>query len=144
MLRAIVFASLVTMTLAGPTLSADEFPDVTGRWISQAEVMVIDLSNDEPPREAAPTVVFEIDWQDGARFSGIEISHTNADEGALPLIQERVAGVIGPDNDTAVMIDENGSRQCRIESRDRMICVYTHLDERRAVVSRGTWTREVQ
>jgi hypothetical protein len=128
----------------GQTFAQSGIPDLKGRWSVQYET----VGFRKPAPAGAPAhyartvdVTYVIDWQEGGRIAGREIRQ--ATTGGHPMIQgEPIIGVIGPDNATLSMVDENGSYDCRIRSAEALDCVYRHTLPERSDVARGTWSRQ--
>jgi len=54
---------------------------------------------------------------------------------------ENMAGVIGWDNKTLYMVDQDGYTDATIVSKDKITSVYRHVGAKDAVVAAGVWTR---
>ncbi|WP_158968350.1 hypothetical protein [Chachezhania sediminis] len=123
---------------------AEEIPDLTGRWTFTAEAVGFTfdkygVSEETAFRTFESTVDF--DRQDGRRVAGHEVDH-KVSSGPDPIGIERVVAVIGHDNKSVYMVDENGFRDCVILDADTMSCVYRHTLEHRSDISVGYWKRQ--
>ena len=74
-----------------------------------------------------------IDKQDGARFSGSKSSDKR---------KETVSGVIGFDNKTVYMVDDDGIMLCKLVGPDKMEQIYLHITKHRSVAARSIMTRK--
>ncbi|WP_421726011.1 hypothetical protein [Bauldia sp.] len=134
---------LSTIVVSGAAVAEDSVPDLRGTWVVIGEGMRIDTADKTSiPLDTESTVV--IDWQEGSRISGYEVDQKSVNDAPDPaMADEVIAGVFGPDN-IVYMTDENGFRDCWIESAETMRCVYRHALADRTVVSFGVWTKQPQ
>jgi hypothetical protein len=72
-----------------------------------------------------------IDKQEGFRFSGVKSSDRR---------REIVSGVIGFENNTVYMAEEDGILLCRLVAPDKMEYVYLHVTTQRSIAGRGFMT----
>ena len=135
-----IFAILLATSLPRVATADDGIPDLKGRWSIVADGMAFAIPVAEGPAPVHAESEFVIDRQDGFRISGTEVTQNLS--GAEPVSEkEQFAGVIGVDNKTVSMVDENGFRDCDIVTPSRMECIYRHVATTRAVVTRNTWTK---
>jgi hypothetical protein len=144
-MRAILILFVILLT-AGPSLAAsaqDGIPDLTGTWTIVADGMAFAIPKAGDPETVHAESEFVIDHQDGFKISGSETTQNMS--GTVPVSEkEQFAGVIGVDNKTVSMIDENGFRDCDIVSSDKMECIYRHVASSRGVVTRNTWVKQAK
>lgn len=122
-------------------LAGSETPDLKGTWVWQdqgarhyrsAEPLGKTHLKDKIPY---PDISFtmNIDKQDGFRFSGTKSSANWT---------ESISGVVGFDNETVYMVDDNGFSFCRLVSPDKMEQIYLHITDKHSVASRGILIRK--
>jgi len=70
---------------------------------------------------------------DGFRFSGKKSSENWT---------ESISGVVGFDNETVYMVDDNGFCFCRLVSPDKMEQIYLHITDKHSVAARGILIRK--
>jgi hypothetical protein len=144
MRHTLIAAALLAAGASFSAVAQDAPPDLKGTWAVTFEA----VGFRKPVTDGAPThyartveASFSIDWQEGARIAGREIEQTSSTE--HPLVQgEQIAGVIGWDNATLSMVDDNGFHDCRIVTSDSMECTYRHILPERSDVSRSIWTKQ--
>jgi hypothetical protein len=126
-----------------PAAAQDAVPDLKGTWNVTFEAVGFRKPADGAPTNYARTIdaSFSIDWQEGARLAGREIDQTSSTEHAL-VQGEQIVGVIGWDNATLSIVDDNGLHDCRILSPDSMQCIYRHILPERSDVARSVWTKQ--
>jgi hypothetical protein len=140
-----VTVAVVLAVLSASALADETFPDLTGTWERQSDA--VGHKNALGEGEAATRFVghveaaLVIDWQDGARFTGREMDEKGTEDyGALS--GEQYSGVIGFDNVSVYMVDENGFTDCRLVSADVMECIYRHITPEASIAGRLTLTRQ--
>ena len=139
MLNKLVLLSVITFSSAA--VAQDSVPDLRGTWVVQAEGMRIDPTDGSVAAVGAESV-FVIDSQEGNRISGYEVDQKSTTDASSPAkTDEVIAGVFGPDK-IAYMVDENGFRDCWVQSPERMHCVYRHIQSNRTVVALDVWTKQ--
>ena len=127
----------------GLASAQSDIPDLMGTWRVESAAVAHaqrDVAENEARFVSEPVFEMLIDWQDGRRFRGVEGEHNVAEE-MVPLAGERFSGVIGFDNESAYLVDDNGFLDCRIMSAQRMECVYRHITPERSVASLNVWTK---
>jgi hypothetical protein len=138
-------AGMAILLLAGGgtwALAADDVPDLKGQWEIESEAVRI-RPGEEAPVTAGLKALFVIDWQEGRRFSGREAEQ--AGDGAIkPVADAEQFGGVVSFGEMVAIVDENGFRDCRIVSVDRMDCVYRHVESDHAVVAWNVWRRRSQ
>ena len=60
--------------------------------------------------------------------------------GSVP--DERISGVVGPDNKTVHIVDDNGTSDCTIVSPDQLDCIYRHTTATASLVGINIWRRK--
>jgi hypothetical protein len=143
-MKLLLAAAFVAVGAFTSAFAQDAVPDLKGTWTVTFEAVGFRKpAADGTPTHYARTIEgsFSIDWQDGARVAGREIEQTSSSE--RPLVQgEQIAGVIGWDNATLHLVDDNGFHDCRIQSPDRMECTYRHVLPERSDAARSVWTKQ--
>jgi hypothetical protein len=138
-----VVASAVAVT-SGVAAAQSDVPDLTGTW--QIDATAVGHPNGETEQGATTRLLFEgtfefvVDWQDGPRFSGIDVVE-EVDASLAPRPNEQFSGVISPDNTMAYIVDNNGTFDCTIVSPDRLECIYRHIEPEASIVAINIWTR---
>ncbi len=129
------------MAIAVTVFAGSEIPDLKGTWILKNKAVGHDkLTELQPERHtdlkdglAEVAFTLKIDRQDGFRFSGTKVSDTRT---------EKVSGVIGFDNKTVYMVDDDGILLCKLVSPDKMEQIYLHLTKHRSLAARGMLIRK--
>ncbi len=142
-MRALTLAAALLITAIVPVTSfaGSDIPDLKGEWVMKTDAVLHSNKAELPPerhvdaREGYVSVDFvvTIDEQEGFRFSGIKSSKKR---------KETVSGVIGFDNESVYMVDDDGIMLCRIVAPDKMEQIYLHVTEHRSVAGRGIMTRK--
>jgi hypothetical protein len=144
MWKVLIAAALVAAGASIPALAQDAAPDLTGTWkVTFEAVGFRKPATNGSPTHYARTIeaAFSIDWQEGARVAGREIDQTSSTEHAL-VQGEQIVGVIGFDNATLHIVDDNGLHDCRILSPDSMQCIYRHILPERSDTARSVWSKQ--
>lgn len=136
-LAAIVFVLSMSVT----ALAGSEIPDLKGEWVMKAQSVIHSKTDAMQPKRhvdvrkghADIDFILTIDKQDGFRFSGVKSSKKR---------KETVSGVIGFDNKSVYMVDDDGIMLCRIVGPDKMEQIYLHITEHRSVANRAIMTRK--
>ncbi len=122
----LVMASLLWITVPA---GAEEVPDLVGNWTGNGSVVRMGALNHFPEMssenltykdEVSRTLVIE--EQKGRRFAGVWISSEN------PGATEAVLGVIGFDDETLYMVDEDGHFDGRLISDTELELAYREVD----------------
>jgi len=137
----LLLTTLFTTLIAVTVFAGSEIPDLKGTWILKNYAVGHDkLPELQPQRHtelknglAEVTFTLKIDRQDGARFSGTKASRRRT---------EKVSGVIGFDNKTVYMVDDDGILLCKLVSPDKMEQIYLHITKYRSLAGRGILTRK--
>ena len=145
----IVLSLLLVLSLGTYlTVSGQEepkIPDLKGTWVggdgSGIRVDKDSGTGEADPlahREAGPsknalTFTVVIDFQDGASFSGTR---------GTEKLTETLVGVIGSDNETLYLIDEDGYLFGQLLSDDQMELIYLENSENAQIAGRGIYTRQ--
>ena len=139
-LSCLMAALFVLMAVCAASAGSD-IPDLKGTWVYKDQAVRHFRSPDLPAKThmkantpyAEIAFTMNIDKQDGFRFSGTKVSEKST---------ERISGVIGFDNKTVYMVDDNGFLFCRLVSPDKMEQVYLHITKTHSVAARGIMTRK--
>jgi len=129
------------MAIAVTVFAGSEIPDLKGTWTLENQAVGHDKLTDVQPERhvdlknglAEPAFTLKIDRQDGFRFSGTKASGTRT---------EKVSGVIGFDNQTVYMVDDDGILLCKLVSPDKMEQIYLHITKHRSLAARGMLIRK--
>jgi len=129
------------MAIAVPVFAGLAIPDLKGTWTLKNKAVGHDkLAELQPQRHtelknrlAEVTFTLKIDRQDGFRFSGTKASDRRT---------EKVSGVIGFDNKTVYMVDDDGIYLCKLVSPDKMEQIYLHVTKHRSLAARGMLIRK--
>lgn len=124
------------------TISAGaDIPDLKGTWVIQATWIGSVKPNESPPPKLHPEklgfheveFLLMIDQQEGFRFSGSRESSRK---------KETVSGVIGFDNQSVYMVDDDGMIFGKLISPDRMETIYLHVTKHHSIASREIMIRK--
>ncbi|MEZ5583471.1 MAG: hypothetical protein R3F37_12660 [Candidatus Competibacteraceae bacterium] len=131
---------LITAITAVTAFARVDIPDLKGEWVMTHEAVIQSNKAELPPNRhldeegfVSLDFVITIDQQEGFKFSGTKSSKQR---------KENIAGIIGFDNQSVYMVDDDGVMQCRIVGPDKMEQIYFHVAEHRSVVGRGIMTRK--
>ncbi|WP_421725570.1 hypothetical protein [Bauldia sp.] len=130
---------------AATQATAEDIPDLIGTW--NIEMSAIGHRHPVDQRAEQPRILFEgstaavIDWQEGVLFSGRDVLE-DVPDGFDRVDGELLSGVIGADNTTVFMVDDNGTITCTLISPNQMNCIYGHIEESASVAAIVNWTRE--
>ena len=120
---------LVLLAFSAPALATDEVPDLMGNWTGVAvgiirgpSDFVRDISAEETRFSPVMNHTLIIEEQKDRRFVG-ERLRTDKPENS-----EAIIGVIGFDNQTLYMVDEDGYISARMLSPTEMELVYREVD----------------
>jgi hypothetical protein len=121
---------------------AEEVPDLVGNWTSDGSVVRLgaldhfpEMSSDNLTFKDGISQTLVIEEQNGRRFAGLWISNLN------PEASEAVLGVIGFDDETVYMVDEDGHIDGRLISATEMELVYREVDPDGMIVSISRYTK---
>ncbi|MDQ7784110.1 MAG: hypothetical protein RDU20_14595 [Desulfomonilaceae bacterium] len=137
----LLVATFFLLILPVQVVAESAVPDLKGTWIVKDYGVRHHLSQDPPAKTHAETrarflevdFTITIDTQEGFRFSGTKSSKK---------WKEAISGVIGFDNKTVYMVDDNGFSFCRLVSPDTMEHIYLHATPHHSAVARGTMKRK--
>ncbi len=138
-LKTTLFVSVITTS--GAVFAQDALPDLKGTWTIKSQGLLIKHQD----RSIEPThheSVCVVDWQEGASFSGHEIEQDFIIDSGPTVNDEKFIGAIAPDGKMALIVDENGFRDCWITSAEAMTCIYRHIQPDRNVANRDEWVRQ--
>jgi len=137
-----IFISIALFTFmfaAGTCLADSAIPNLVGTWTVKNEGAVI--SKDKAPGAKThfsgefSTLAAElaVTKQQGRVLHGTFTS---------PKATEKFVGVIGMDNKSIYLADEDGFIDGKIINKDRIDTVYRHATPTDTVIGVGTWTRK--
>jgi hypothetical protein len=130
---------MVLLALFIPALAVD-IPDMVGNWTGTAHgVSWLKNTNFQTTGKAFywdATYTMTINEQNGTRFSGKMILDDN------PLKSEVVLGIIGSDNMTVAMVDENDFYWCSMKSPTEMELFGPSISMDYTDIAAGTFTKE--
>jgi hypothetical protein len=129
------------LSMSVTALAGSDIPDIKGTWVWKDQAVVHYRTPELPAKThleattkyAEIEFILIIDKQEGFRFSGTKTSKKWT---------ESVSGVIGFDNKTVYMVDDNGFFICRLVSPDKMEEVYLHATKTHSVAARGVMIRK--
>jgi hypothetical protein len=137
----ILLAALLVMSVSQMTLAGSDIPELKGTWLLEALGVKHNKtpgenpkthSGDKPGHVQAKAKII-IDKQDGFRFSGTKES---------PMQKERVSGVIGFDNKTMYVVDDDGMCFWQLVAPDKIQQIYLHVTKQHSIAGRGILTRQ--
>lgn len=132
-------ALLAFILTAGTCLADSAIPNLVGTWTVKTEGGVLLKGSASGPKThhsgefstlTAETVVTR---QQGRIFHGTFTS---------PKATEKFVGVIGMDNKSIYLADEDGFIEGKIVNNNRIESVYRHVTASDTVIGVGTWTRK--
>ncbi len=128
------------LTMGVTALAGADIPDLKGTWVIKGEGHGHEKSSESAPKIHAKkfgvhnvVITLTIDKQEGVRFSGYKASDRQ---------KETVSGVIGFDNKTLYMVDDDGMNIARLVSPDKIETVYFQLTKHHSIVGRAILTRK--
>jgi hypothetical protein len=130
---------LVLLLSTGICLAEPDIPNLVGTWAVQSEGAYLSKGGEPGTwshyREGANTLTAElvVTKQQGRVFYGTFTSK---------LATENLAGVIGWDNKTFYLVDQDGFTDGNIVSNNKMTCIYRHVGDKDSVVAAGIMTRK--
>ena len=140
-----IWASILALAalLFVPVLAgAEEVPDVVGSWAGVGSVVILgssdhfpELSSEDLTYGDEMSYTLVIEEQNGRRFAGIRFLTEKPD------ISEAVLGVIGFDDETIYMVDEDGHLDGRLISSTEMELVYREVDPDGMIVAISRYTK---
>lgn len=134
-------ASLLVVMISVTVAAQSDVPDLRGTWVGTHHG-VRHYRSPEPRAQTHhkaqtpfPEIPFtlKIDKQEGFRFSGTKFSEQWS---------ESISGVIGFDNKTVYMADDNGFLFCRLVSHNKMEQIYLHIAPEHSAAARGIMVRQ--
>ena len=127
------------MFTAGICLADSSIPNLLGKWALKGERLVVGKTG-APESKTASTVNYHpfaaeitIDKQQGRMFQG---TFTRQNE------TEKIVGIIGMDNKTIHLIDEDGYQDAKIINKNRIQGVHRHFSPTEAAIAVDVWTRK--
>lgn len=136
-----LLATIFVMTVTLTGFAGSDIPDVKGTWLLKAQGVrhhkgqgaIRKTHAGEKTGPVPVEIKMTIDKQDGFRFSGTKESAK---------LKETVSRVIGFDNKTLYMVDDDGMAFCRLVAPDKMEQVYLHVTKHDSVAGRGIFVRK--
>jgi hypothetical protein len=139
----ILISILVLVALLLPPVGAEGVPNLVGNWTGVGSAAIYEIRDILPGDPTNLTYVEEsiskftmiITEQMGRRFVGTKFPNVHPEE------SEALLGVIGPDNETLYMVDENGLLDGRLISTNEMEVVYRQVGPTGMIVAINKFTR---
>lgn len=133
--------SLLLAMISLTAAAQSDFPDLRGTWtgtdygVRHYRSPELRAQTHHKAQTLFPEIPFtlKIEKQEGFRFSGTKSSEHWS---------ETISGVIGFDNKTVYMADDNGFVFCRLVSPDKMEQTYLHITPEHSVAARGILVRK--
>ena len=140
-MKKIILSVFLVLFLFGSGLCFAEssIPNLVGTWTIQAEGAVVSKSDEagvfthHSGNFSSINAKLVITKQEGRVFHGTFTSKK---------MSETFAGVIGMDNKTFYLVDQDGISDGMIIDNDNATCVYRHVSDKDSVVAVATWVRE--
>ena len=142
-MRRLSFLAAIILVMAVPLVgfAGSDIPDITGTWVRKIQAVKHHrlpkpdrkVHNDVKTGHSEMEFTLTIDKQDGFRFSGTKGTDRR---------RERISGVIGFDNKTLYMVDDDGMSFCRLVSPDKMEEVYLHVTTWNSLAGRAILVRK--
>lgn len=134
-------AVLVALVASSSGFAQSHIPNLKGVWVMKSNAVVHEKKDEMQPERHVDVrkgfteveFVFTIDKQEGFRFSGKKSSDKR---------KEDISGVIGFDNKSIYMVDDDGMMLCRLVAPDKMEQIYLHVTPHRSVAARGMMERK--
>jgi len=124
----------------GVCFAESEIPNLVGTWAVQSEGAYLSKGSEPGTwshwREGGDTTLtaeFIVTKQQGRVFYGTFTSKHAA---------ENIAGVIGWDNKTFYLVDQDGFTDGTIVNNNKLTCIYRHVGEKDSVIAAGMMTRK--
>lgn len=110
--EAIIFGLTLVALFASPALTADQTPDIKGKWVGRTHTIVAGAGGHWPSSKGTfdkpglfeKDLVIEVTGQQDNRFWGIQKFSGNGEASDEPMIGE----LTGPENRTVVIVDTDG------------------------------------
>ena len=130
---------LLALALSATGWAESEIPDLKGTWIIQASGHMVLKPGAPHPPEVGPgfhelEIPLVIDKQDGFRFSGYKQ--------VTKEFRKEVSGVIGFDNTTIYMTEENAITIGTLVSPEKMECIFLESGKCLSIASREIISRK--
>lgn len=140
-MKKIIVAIVVLSFWVGTSMCLAEtgIPDMLGIWLVKTEGGVIDKSGIPSAKThhsgdfSTLNAEISVTKQQGRVFRGTLVS---------PKAREDVVGVIGMDNKSIFIADEDGFAEGKIVSKNKITVIYRHATPSNTVVAVGTLTRK--
>ncbi len=137
----IVLALIFTVTCITCGFAGSDFPDLKGTWVMETQSIRHHKTDEDNPSKHHDVktgmtkfkITYVIDKQDGFRFSGTMESAKK---------KERISGVIGFDNKSLYITDDDGMAFATLVGPDKMQHVYLHITKHDSVAGRGIMVRQ--
>ncbi len=137
----LLLAGVFVFTGIHYALAGSDYPDLKGAWVMETKSVRHHKADEANPKAhhevksgfAQFKITYMIDKQDGFRFSGTMESDKT---------KERISGVIGFDNETLYIADDNGIALGKLIEPDKIQHVYLHVTKYDSVAGRGILIRK--
>ena len=134
-----VSAIAIVLVLSATGLAGPDIPDLKGAWTIQASGHMVLKPGAPHIPDVGPgfhehQIPLVIEGQDGFRFYGYKQ--------VTKKFRKEISGVIGFDNKTIYMAEENAITMGRLVSPDRMECVFLESGKCLSIASREIITRK--
>lgn len=121
--------------------AGSDVPDLKGTWVMETKSIRHHKTEEPNPNKhhdvntglAQFKISITIDKQEGFRFSGTMESAKR---------KERISGVIGFDNKTLYIVDDDGMAFARLVGPNKIEHVYLHVTKHDSVAGRGVLVRK--
>ncbi|HWR40736.1 MAG TPA: hypothetical protein VN611_14675 [Patescibacteria group bacterium] len=141
MMKKKVFSVLLMVFLLGTGVcfAAPDIPNLVGTWAVQSEGAYLSKGGEPGTwshyRENSNTLTAEliVTKQQGRVFYGTFTSQRATED---------FAGVIGWDNKTFYLVDQDGFTDGTIVDNNKLTCIYRHVGDKDSVVAAGVLTRK--
>jgi hypothetical protein len=130
---------LVFLLGTGVCFAEPDIPNLVGTWAVQSEGAYLSKGSEPGTwshyREGANTLTAElvVTKQQGRVFYGTFTSKNAT---------ENLAGVIGWDNKTFYLVDQDGFTDGTIVNSNKMTCIYRHVGDKDSIVAAAIVTRK--
>lgn len=140
-MKKLIVAIVVLSVWGGASMCLAEtgIPDMVGMWLVKTEGGVIGKSGIPSAKThhsgdfSTLNAEISVTRQQGRVFRGTLAS---------PKAREDFVGVIGMDNRSIFIADEDGFAEGKIISKNKITVIYRHVTPSDTVVAVGTWTRK--
>ena len=136
-----LLATALVMTITLTAFAGSDIPNLKGTWVVKVQGVLHDKLDEMQPKRHidarkgnfAIDFTLTIDKQEGFRFSGVKSSAKR---------KETMSGVIGFDNKSVYIVDDDTMMFGQMVAPDKMEQVWIHITKHRSSASRGLATRK--